>query len=439
MVKDRAGQWHRAPYKLPERGTLMPFQERGAEWLMPRENSLLADDMGLGKTCQAIEVINALPSYARILIICPAGLRINWLRELARWLTTPRRCEMAKKYVPAVPVVIVNYDKLTKFQVQLRRTIWDLVICDEAHTIQNAFAMKCRQVLGDEWTEPLPAARKILMTGTPMLNRPINLWTLLHFLGLRMSREEYGARFCGGGNFQGCANPAELRALVAEFMLRRTKLEVLTDLPPKTRQIIRITASGAARAGMAAELSFERQAGEVVKFRGHVAFKKMSELRRMTAAGKIAMPEVQAILREAAASSGKIIVFAYHNATVDAVAALFPGECVTYTGSSTTEQRQRAVDRFQAEPGCRVFVGTIGAAGVGITLTAARHVLFLEEDWTPGLIDQAEDRAWRKGQKNAVLIQHIVLDGSIDARQLEVELQKQANISDIIQSTERAA
>lgn len=440
MIIDRAGQWHREPYALPVRGQLMPFQAYGAGWLWDRHASLLGDDMGLGKTCQVIEVINRLSAGARVLIICPAGLRFNWLRELATWLTTSRRCQIAKTYVPPVEIVIVNYDKLPRFELQLRAVHWDLAVIDEAHTIQNAWATKCRQILGDEFTEPLRADRKILMTGTPMPNRPINLWTQLRFLGLRMSREAYGKRFCGGGSFQGCTHPEELRDILRCFMLRRTKAQVLTDLPPKSRQVVRIAPAGAARAAVAAELSFERQAARVLKFEGKIPFSHTAALRQATARAKLAMPEVQAILREAAACSGKIIVFGYHNATVDAVAALFPpGRAVTYTGRHTAEERQAAVDRFQTDAGCQVFAGTIGAAGVGITLTAAHHVIFVEEDWTPGMIDQAEDRAWRHGQKNAVTIQHIVLDGSIDARQLEVFLGKQGNISEVVQPTQNAA
>lgn len=433
MIQDRAGIWHAQPYALPARGNLMPFQAQGAAWMTPRAASLLGDDMGLGKTCQAIEVINSLPLDARVLIIAPAGLRINWLRELAVWLTMPRRCAIVKKYVPTwASVVIVNYDLLEKFQMQLRAISWDLIVCDEAHTIRNPWTVKCRQVLGDTWTPMLQAPRKILLTGTPLLNRPIEVWPLLRWLGLEMTREEFGNAFCGGGDFMGCENREGLSRLLSRFMLRRTKAEVLTELPAKTRQIVRIAASGRARIAMAAELAFERQAQGIGRFRGGVPMTEMSELRLTTGLAKLEMPEIQSIIQEACESSGKVVIFVYHNECADRVAAMLAGRCVKYTGRNTAEERQKAVDMFQTNPRCQAFIGTIGAAGVGITLTAASHALFLEEDWTPGLIDQAEDRIWRHGQKNACLVQHLVLDGSIDARQLEIQVEKAGNISEIL-------
>jgi SWI/SNF-related matrix-associated actin-dependent regulator 1 of chromatin subfamily A len=424
MIRDLAGIWHRLPFELPRRGQLMPFQADGAGWLAGRRNSLLADDMGLGKTCQAIEVINSLGPEARILIVCPAGLRLNWLRELARWLTAARRAQIAKRYIPDVPIVLVSYDLLQRFEVQLRRRKWDLLICDEAHLIRNPATRRARHVLGDEWREPLDADRRILMTGTPMPNRPIEMWPLLRCLGLRMSRADFGERFCGGRDFKGSSNSSELRDLLRFYMLRRMKREVLTELPEKTRQIIRIQPAGSALAAIRAEGAWGRQVRALEKFMGKPKLRDISELRHETAIAKIAMPVVQDMLQEAADSYGKLVVFCYHNSSVAAVAALFPGRCVTYTGAHSTEERQRAVDRFQRDPACQVFIGTIGAAGVGITLTAASNEMFLEEDWTPGVIDQAEDRCWRYGQRNAVLVQHIVLEGSIDARELDRQLSK---------------
>ena len=431
MHMDRAGQWHKVPIARAELEP-MPYQHTGIDWLKSRQCSLLADDMGLGKTCQAIGLINTLPPTARILIICPNGLRINWLRELAQWLTVERRSSVVKKYVPATPIVIVNYDALAKHEVQLRKVEWDLIVCDECHTIKNAYSAKCRQVLGDGFTEPLRAKRKLLLTGTPILNRPIEIWTLLRFLGLQMSRDEFGNRFCNGGDFTGSSNAPELRQLVASYALRRLKADVLTDLPAKRRYVVRIAPNGAARAACSSEKSFEQQAAEVGPMVRKVSLSEMSRLRIASARAKIAMPEVQAILREAVESAGKVVIFCVHNEIVAEVAKLFQKACVTYTGSHSTDERQRAVDRFQGDPGCKVFVGTLGAGSTGITLTAASHMIFCEHDWTPGITQQAEDRIWRYGQKNACTIQHLVIDGSIDAREIEVQIEKQKIISSVV-------
>lgn len=428
---DRAGQWGSEPTK-PRAFDLMPYQREGLKWLSTRTNSLLADDMGLGKTCQAVSLIDTLPEAARVLIICPAGLRFNWLRELALWLTTTRRCQIAKKYLPGLPVVIVQYDALAKLEAQIRAVEWDLVICDEVHAIKNAFSTKARQVLGDGQILPIRAKRKVLLTGTPMLARPIELWTILKFLGLAMPRDEFGKRFCGGGNFQGASNADELAAMLAPMMLRRMKRDVLTDLPAKSRYVVRLAPSGQMAGLIRSEKSFEQQAGEVQKFKGGVSLAEISKVRASLAMAKVEMPVVQSILTEAVECHKKVVIFVYHNEVAKKVASLFPGKCVVYTGSQSGEERQRAVDKFQTSADCQVFIGTIGAAGVGITLTAASHVIFLELDWTPAMLAQAEDRCWRNGQKNAVTVQYLVVDGSIDAHQLDLTLSKQETINSIL-------
>jgi SWI/SNF-related matrix-associated actin-dependent regulator 1 of chromatin subfamily A len=427
MIQDRAGIYHRLPFELRPRPALMPFQQDGAEWLRGRSASLLGDDMGLGKTCQAIEVINSLPANARVLICCPAGLRLNWLRELALWLTERRLCCIAKRYIPSCPIVVVSYDQLRKFEVQLRAITWELVICDEAHLIRNPFTIRCRQVLGDEWTLPLEAKRKILLTGTPVTRDAGQLWSLLYWLGLRMPRDIFmlRAESCGGW-LDGC-----LRGV----MLRRMKRDVLKDLPAKTRQIVRITAAGAASRALAEELTFERTR-ELERFPG-CKFTETAEVRMQTALAKLALPEVQEHLREAA-SAGKIVVFVCHHATLNRAVAIMAEmglHPLRYEGTMSTESRQAAVDAFQHLPQHRAIVVTIGAGSTGITLTAASHVIFLEETYDPTEISQAEDRVWRNGQKNAVLVQHLVLNGSIDCREIETQIAKQAVIDRTINST----
>lgn len=429
MIQDNAGVWHKQPYALPVRPEHMDFQIAGSNWLRQRACSLLGDDMGLGKTCQAIEVIDMLPEDARVLICCPAGLRINWMRELAMWLTKMRRCVIAKRYVSPAPVVIVSYDQLQKLEIPLRAFVWDLVICDEAHLIRNPWTIRCRQVLGDEWTLPLRAKRKILLTGTPITKDAGQLWTLLTWLGLTMPRDLFILRAHTDNEW--------LRGTLNAVMLRRMKVDVMKDLPAKTRQIVRVEPSGAARAAVAAEMAWER-ACELRKF-GGCKFSETAELRQRTALAKLAMPEVQSHLREAVESSGRVVIFCWHHSTVQRVLALFAEmklKAFAYTGLMRGEDRQKAVDDFQGYKGeAAAFIATIGAGAVGITLTAASHVIFLEETYDPTEATQAEDRAWRKGQRNAVLIQHLVLNGSIDCRQIERQIEKQKVIDKAINPT----
>lgn len=429
-IRDASGQWHSAPWQRADVRP-MPFQREGIEWLWNHPRALLADEMGLGKGCQAIGVIDRMPAQSRTLIVVPAGLRLNWMRELSLWLTLPRRCVLARRYLPDAPVVVIHYDALPRLEAQLRAVRWDLVIVDEAHGIRHPWTTRARHVLGDEWTLPLEADRRILMTGSPIPNRPMELWPLLRWLGLEMDRNSFGHQFCGGKDYLGASDEAGLRELLGRYMLRRRKADVLTDLPPKSRQIVRIAPDGAARVAMDAEWALERQA-DGLEWAQKVGMAQMSRAREQTEAAKVAMPAVQALLREAVAQSGKIVVFGCNVATAKAVAAMFPGQAVSYCGADNAEARQRAVDQFQADLECQVFAGTIGAAGVGITLTAACRAIFLGEDWTPGLGDQAEDRIWRIGQKRPCLIQHAVLEGSVDARALEIQFSKQRVIDELM-------
>jgi hypothetical protein len=153
-----------------------------------------------------------------------------------------------------------------------------------------------------------------------------------------------------------------------------------------------------------------------------VLFAEMSKVRHATAVAKL--PQVIEYLHTALDDSeDKIVVMAHHHDVVNAIAREFGDLAVVLTGE--TNDRQTPVDRFQNDPGCRLFIGSIRAAGVGITLTAASHVVFAELDWTPGNISQAEDRCHRIGQRESVLVQHLVLDGSLDARMAKVVVDKQ--------------
>jgi SNF2 family DNA or RNA helicase len=432
QIRDNAGQWHKAPYELPDRRPLMSHQVDGAKWLSGRKYSLLASEPGTGKTAQIIEAINALPDDSRVLIICPCSLRANWLRELSAWLRTPRQCRIARRYVPEVPIVIVHYDALRKFEVQLRRVHWALVAMDEAHLLKNPRSDRARQILGDEWTDSLEAERTILATATPVLNRPAELWPLLAILGTGMSEREFAMRFCSKEDPNACRDPEGLRALLAPLMLRQTKAECL-KLPPKKRRILSVDTTADY---LAAEETAERWHDECRKagrFAGKVGWSRLAELRQKTALAKIAMPAVRAHLWEAVAQDRKLVVMAHHEAAIEAVRGLFaPGSAVAFNGQESQEQRGEAIRRFQGDPSCCVFVGSLGAAGTGITLTAARRMVVLEQCYTPALIEQAEDRIHRIGQKRAVLIEHIVVRNSIEARQLAIQLAKAETISSVL-------
>jgi SWI/SNF-related matrix-associated actin-dependent regulator 1 of chromatin subfamily A len=443
----------------------LPYQRAGIAYAAPRTNTLIGDEMGLGKTIQGAGLINALPSIRKVLVVCPASLKINWDRELRRWLARPMSIGVANGGWPAADVVIVNYDVLRKFDAQIKAADWDLAIFDECHYVKNSKAQRTQAIFGkwDPQTKawkvaPIRASRRLFLTGTPILNRPKELWTIVHALdrpGLGANWRTFHVRYCAGHqtrhgwDIDGASNLPELNSkLRAAFMVRRLKAEVLTELPAKRRQVIVLEPSKKARALIerqnalaervtkakeaiaASRASEDPQAFDaavaVLEDASGAAFEEMSLLRHEIALAKL--PQVIEHVRDALdGSEDKIIVFAHHRDVVEALTKEFSDVgAVRLMGGDTQADKQAAVDRFQADPNCRVFVGSIKAAGVGITLTAATHVVFAEQDWTPGWNQQAEDRAHRIGQRGSVLIQYVVLDGSLDAHIAQVNVDKAA-------------
>jgi SWI/SNF-related matrix-associated actin-dependent regulator 1 of chromatin subfamily A len=418
--------------------------------------------MGLGKTIQAIGTISADESVTNILIICPASLKLNWARELGRWLTRPLSVGIASgDYWPATQVVIINYDIVGRHIERIHARAWDMLICDEVHALKNAKAQRTKAILGGKGAQAIAARRRLFLTGTPILNRPSELWTLVQSLdprGLGSNFFRFHKQYCNayktryGWDFSGASNLDELQRRLREtIMIRRLKADVLTDLPPKRRQVVELAANGCGDIVGAERSAYEANSEAIERLRAEadladaredreayeaavmalraaqgVLFSQMSKLRHATAVAKI--PYVLEHVREAVEASGKVIVFAWHADVIEAIAQEFGQAAVTVTGQTPVEKRQAAVDRFQTDPTCTLFLGNILAAGVGLTLTAAAHVIFAELDWRPAMITQAEDRAHRIGQRESVLVQHIVFDGSLDATMAQKIVEKQAII-----------
>jgi len=449
----------------------LPFQKAGIAYLSSHQNSLVGDEMGLGKTIQALGLINLDKSLQTVLIICPASLRLNWKQETEKWLVQKMSIEIAdtKKPFPTSDIVIINYDILRKFHDQLRAVKWDLLVVDECHYLKNWKAQRTQQVVGGKKIKAISAKRKIFMTGTPILNRPIELWTTLKFLDPNNWRSfwYFAKRYCNGyktrygWDLSGASNLEELQdRLRMTIMVRRLKADVLKELPSKRRQVIEIPANGCSRI-IAREQKIKQEheqrltelrvqvelarasenetdyneAVRALKEGNQVAFTEMSKLRHKTALAK--SPFVAEFLKDFIESENKIVCFAHHRDVIATIAKEFGDSCVTLTGENSMEERQVAIDRFQNDPDCKLFIGSIKAAGVGITLTASSHVVFAELDWVPGNLTQAEDRTHRIGQENSVLIQHLVLNNSIDADMAKVLIEKQEIIEKALDKTER--
>jgi len=447
----------------PEGCEYLPYQLAAAKYAVRRSGTLFGDEMGLGKTIEAICVMNHMLSkgeFESALIVCPASLRINWMRELRKWLVKEFRISVIGiDDWPAKPeIVVINYDRLHRFHEELRKRVWSVLVIDEAHYCKNPKARRTQQIVGRRaWKDqpavaPIPAHVRLMMTGTPIVNRPKELWPLVHYLDPEYWNHggHYMRRYCGGGwgpygyQAEGARNLDELhRRLRESVLVRRLKADVLTELPPKRRQIIVLNANGASKVVRMereiyerherdmAEATLARETAETEEDYQRAA-KRLQHLRKVMfeeislVRHEVGLAKVPHVIEHLQNTDGKVVVFAHHKDVLQKIAEeVGEGNYAMVTGDIEIRQRQAQVDLFQQDPSVRFFFGTIGAAGVGLTLTAASHVVFAELDWVPGNVTQAEDRCHRIGQLENVLVQHLVFDQSLDARMVEIIVEKQ--------------
>ncbi len=362
--------------------------------------------------------------------------------------------------------MIVNYELMTKWQNELRANEWHMMIVDEAHYVKNPTTKRAQEIFGrkkarvketrDEATgevtvktrpplEPIPAKRRLFLTGTPIVNKPIELWPLIQALdpdGLGSNFMRYAKRYCGafhngfGWDFNGSSNLDELQEILrSKFMVRRLKKDVLKELPPKRRQVLVL------EGGPGIKELLEKEKKTYDEYSKHLKdgdfetpeFGEMPAVRKAVAVAKIPFitDHVKLVLEE----QDKVCVFVHHYEVVDALVAAFSDQCVSIDGRTKNEDRQVATERFQGDPNVRVFIGTIRAAGVGITLTASSTVVFGELDWVPGNVSQAEDRCHRIGQAGTVFVRHLVLEGSLDERMAQIIVEKQEVIDKALDTT----
>lgn len=459
----------------------MPFQEEGVERARNTRRVLLADEQGLGKTVQCIGVLNAHPKYKRVLILCPASLCGNWKAELEKWMTIPRTIGIPQgQEWGDEDIIILPYTSAwrDRYEWEIRGAPWDLVVMDECHRLKNHKSKQGRAVFGSAKVPGIYGRQMILVTGTPIVSRPIDIWPLLCCLWPDMFGDWYSfvkrycgaTKLCGHWDTRGASNTEELNGLLQKMgMIRRLKKDVLKDLPAKTRQMIilspteevkrirdretaqfklhqeTIESLEARRAGaevMDDENAF-RDAGMRLRACLNDAFAEMAKVRKEMGLAKVAwiVEEARNRIEEAADPNYKLVIFAWHQEVIDSIAEGLAKHKITsvkYTGQTPINKRQAIVQSFQETNNVQVFIGNISAAGVGITLTAAQTMIFAEVDWVPGNMEQASDRIHRIGQKGNVLIIFMVFEASIDSYMVQTFIQKQ-DVIDSILDPEQAA
>ena len=406
----------------------LDHQKIAIEKLAGSKRFILADDMGLGKTTSTI--IAALETGAKkILIVCPASLKINWQREIANYSDRPVFIAEGKKFSTEDDFVIVNYDILKNFHDTdpkkkddsiLLQSNFDLVILDEAHMISNVQAQRTKII--NHFAKKIN--RVWLLTGTPMTSRPMNYYNLLNMIESPVAQnwKAYAIRYCQGYQFSagkrkvwnvsGASNLEELRDRTSKQILRRLKEEVL-DLPDKIITPVYLRLKSKEYESLMGEYYdwYDKNPDESTSLT--VQFSKLMKVRKVISNEKVkqTIEFAENILEQ----GKKVIIFTNFTDTLQTIYQHFGKQAVYLDGSCSNAVRQQAVDQFQTNDKINVFVGNLKAAGVGLTLTAAEVVIMNDLSFVPAEHAQAEDRAYRYGQKSNVLVYYPIYDNTIEA------------------------
>lgn len=401
--------------------TLMSFQLESVFLGIHRKGRiLLADDMGLGKTIQAI----ALACYYRkdwpLLIVVPSSVRFDWAQQLRRWVPSldPQSINIvlkSKDNCTSGLVNILSYDIMTKQKKELLTKRFRIIIMDESHFLKNFKSARTNAAL------PLlqTASRVILLSGTPALSRPMELYTQVIAVAPRIiSYMDFGVRYCDGKknpwgwDFSGSSNMAELQIIMQErIMIRRLKKDVISQLPSKTRQMVLLnpTSIKIDKEMKHASSRFEKAR---LKDRHSLLLQYFSE----TASAKVR--SVCDYVIDLIEADHKFLLFAHHQEMMDAIEDVIRNKCkVSYIridGKTPSEQRKFFCDKFQRQEDVKIAILSICAANSGLNLTATSMVVFAELFWNPGILVQAEDRVHRIGQLNSVNVYYLVAPGTAD-------------------------
>ena len=421
----------------------LEHQKIAIEKLAGSKRFILADDMGLGKTTSTI--IAALETGAKkILIICPASLKINWQREIENYTDrTVFICE-GKKFSLEHDFVIVNYDILKNFydvknkpESLLTKGNFDLVILDEAHMVSNPQAQRTKII--NHFVKSIN--RAWLLTGTPMTSRPMNYYNLLNLIESPVAQNwmAYAIRYCQGYQFTagkrkvwnvtGASNLEELRDRTSKQILRRLKEDVL-DLPDKIITPVYLRLQSKEYENLMGEYYdwYDKNPDESKSLT--VQFSKLMKVRKVIANEKVkqTIEFAENILDQ----GKKVIIFTNFTDTLQSIYQHFGKQAVYLDGSCSNSVRQQAVDQFQNDEKVRVFVGNLKAAGVGLTLTSAEVVIMNDLSFVPAEHAQAEDRAYRYGQKSNVLVYYPIFDNTIEAAIYDILNAKKKVISTVM-------
>ncbi|MCQ2345096.1 MAG: DEAD/DEAH box helicase [Paludibacteraceae bacterium] len=434
LMRDAANK----DYPLPEglNAVLRPYQEDGYRWLMSLSHwgagACLADDMGLGKTVQSIAFMLSKAGEGPQMVVAPASVIGNWRKELARFspgLKVMMLNEMAPgergKALDSVgegSIVVVTYGLLVTEKEAVTKVKWTTVVLDEAHTIKN------KETKMSSVAMKLQAINKIMLTGTPVQNHLGELWNLFRFInpGLLGTYEHFQEKFVGS---ESNGSREALKRLVAPFLLRRTKNEVVRELPDKVEVTIPVQMQ---EDEMAIYEIIRRQAKAELEMGGPLsvnALAMMTKLRMTACSAMLAekswkggCSKLDALIEKLmpiVESGNSVLVFSQFTSFLTMARERLEREGLKsylyLDGSTPVAKRQKMVEQFQ-NGGQQVFLISLKAGGLGLNLTGASYVIHLDPWWNPAIEQQATDRAYRIGQQQKVTVYHLIAEGTIEEK-----------------------
>lgn len=420
--------------------TLRDYQYEGFRWITRMNHwgagACLADDMGLGKTIQAITFLLHKAQEGPSLVVAPASVIMNWKNEIARFAPTlntqilnnsTNREETLSK-ANSGDIVLTTYGLLPQEEKQLAETNWNVICLDEAHTIKN------RQTKTSAVAMTLKAKSRIILTGTPIQNHLGEMWNLFQFLnpGLLGTFEQFSHKYITNAN----ADLKSLRKIVQPFILRRTKMQVLDELPDKTEIILNIQLSDLEiiayerlRSRVESELEGEEKLSvnalaEITQLRQAACSIQLTDKKWNGANSKI--EALKELVAEITSEGNKVIIFSQFTSFLDIIAKELEKLGMEYlylNGATPIKKREQMVASFQKGEK-QIFAISLKAGGLGLNLTQANYVIHLDPWWNPAIEQQATDRAHRIGQKQPVTVYHLICSNTIEEKILRLQKTK---------------
>ncbi len=430
---------------------IRPFQKEAVEWIEEKNgNGLVAIPMGGGKCL--ISLLYIAKHNLKTLVICPNSIKLTWSDEITKWID--KTCSVInakdKELDFSKDITIINYDIVKKYLSELQAQDFDCIVLDESVFIKSTKSQRSKAV------KRLNIPKKILLSGTPITNSPMDIWNQLNYLdpltwnNWLHFRNQYITGYTHPRFHYfvttGTRNIGELSEKIKPFVHRKRKEEILQDLPAKIYNKILINVDGEyAKQYDLAMKSFKDFLSEYTeltkveirkRLRGE-AFTKVQLLKQICSEYKVQGNVIKSVVENIFENNpdDKIVIFSQYRKTVEDLRKQLKGS-VTLHGGMDTDKRKESVDALQNDPKTKIFIATIQAGGMGLTLTRASHVIFVDLPWSPAEKEQAEDRCHRLGTHKPVNIFYIMCQKTIDEVIYGLLSKKQSTIDQIIDGQE---